>query len=249
MAKPNYPAINAPSLYIVDLQCDWLSGTTLTVSSGQARDSTNVNDIELEEAAILNAAINGVPNALDTGALAANTLYYIHVIGDSTLVNDAASLLSASIDNPTLPFGYDMFRRVGVVKTSAGSALLDFTPSGNSTERNIWLGAEIQVLNVGIASAFTTINLSAHIPPTASEVFLQASLTPGIAGAFAALRATGSTSANGQVMISAPVLALINQAPLICPCSTINGVISIDYLVSVNLTTLTLNVSGYRDLL
>jgi hypothetical protein len=78
-----YPMVNAGDLYINGLHLT--TGTTdllVNVAAGAARDSTNQDDIVLGTAAIANIATNGV-NGLDTGTVAANTFYYVYVIGSS----------------------------------------------------------------------------------------------------------------------------------------------------------------------
>ena len=43
--QPNYPVVNLGDLYVQGGRLTYASTTTFTVSSGQFRDSTNINDI------------------------------------------------------------------------------------------------------------------------------------------------------------------------------------------------------------
>lgn len=76
------PMVNAGILYINGLGVSYLSGTTLSVAVGAARNSTNQNDIINDSVLTINAATNGA-NGLDSGSLANNTTYYVYIIGDS----------------------------------------------------------------------------------------------------------------------------------------------------------------------
>lgn len=68
------------------------------------------------------AAAAGV-NALDTGAEAASTWYYIFVIYDGTTV---AGLLSTSSTAPTMPAGYTYKALVGAVRNDGSSNFITF---------------------------------------------------------------------------------------------------------------------------
>ena len=47
MGQVNIPVVNAGYLNVQGMQLAWASNTTLTMQAGQARDSSNVNDILL----------------------------------------------------------------------------------------------------------------------------------------------------------------------------------------------------------
>jgi hypothetical protein len=81
-----FPMVNAGSLYINGLGLNYVSGTTLSVFSGSARDATNQDDIVLAAPTTLNAATVGL-NGLDTGVLAATEFYYVYVVGSSLGAN------------------------------------------------------------------------------------------------------------------------------------------------------------------
>src|SRR5271163_1557919 len=125
MTTPNIPVVNKGLLYVNGFAVSQgainvanLATNAINVTGGQCRDSTDTNDIVLPNATYtLNPLISGQVNALDVGALAAAvTLYYVYAISDSTQYRTPGTLLSLA-DNifatPVLPFGYDMYRRVG----------------------------------------------------------------------------------------------------------------------------------------
>lgn len=81
-----YPMVNAGSLYINGLHLTTNSTTAINVVAGSARDATNQDDIVLAANTVLSISSNGV-NGLDTGTVAANTFYYVFVIGSSLGAN------------------------------------------------------------------------------------------------------------------------------------------------------------------
>lgn len=256
-ALPNQAIFNEPSLYVSGGHCQWLTATTLSIGIGQMRDSTNLDDINLSALVTINAAVNGA-NGLDVGALANSSLYAIYVIASSK-AGDAAStnyvapagMLSLSFTAPTLPYGYDMFRRVGSVRTSGAAALLDFSQRGSGNARSTWYGANIaSPVVAGNATVMTAINLTGTnlAPLTSSQVFITGVLTADAGGTRnAAFASQDSSSAAGQVFMTSPASTVFTTS-LTVPCSvTAGGLLEINYLVSNNAAALAVNVAGYVD--
>lgn len=246
---PNIPMVNLGNTYIQAMQLAWISNTSISVAAGQARDSTNVNDIVLGSLATINAAVNGL-NGLDTGALAASTFYAVYVISSSTLSNNSAAgnykapgaLLSLSATAPTLPNGYDMFRRVGYVLTDGSVHILAFRQTGSGLAREMWYDALISVLAGGAAATFAAVSLVTAVPAIGiTKVSFNATITPTAAGDLAALRPTGSSSTNGYVIANGAVAGVAQKLTMLVPCSAAE---SVDYLVT---GTLTLLVQNYQD--
>lgn len=243
MAIPT-PVVNAPNLYINGLGLTYLTATTFSVAAGRARNSTDVNDIISTTALTLNTAERGA-NGLDQGSMANNTFYAVFIVADSYLNNSPCVLISTSATAPLLPYGYDMFRRIGYVLTNGSAQILDFTQRGSDSDRNMWYADAIATnITAGAATSFATVTASAGAPPLAKQLFVKAVLTAD-AGATrtAALRETSSGSTAGQVFMSSPA-STVTTASLVCPCGT-SG--EIDYLVSNASAALALSVSGYLD--
>lgn len=256
-ALPNQAIYNETSLYVSGGHCQWLTGTTLSIGAGQMRDSTNMDDINLAATVTINTAVNGV-NGLDVGALGASSLYAIYVIasskaGDTTSTNyiAPAGLLSLSFTAPVLPFGYDMFRRVGSVRTSGASALLDFSQRGTGGSRDTYYAANIaSPVVAGAATVMTAINLTGTnlVPLTANQVLITGILTSDAGGTrTAAFASQDSSSAAGQVFMTEPASTVFTTS-LRVPCSTtVGGLVEINYLVSNAAAALAVNVAGYVD--
>jgi hypothetical protein len=239
--------IYAPFLLNIDgLNLAWATGTTITVAAGQCSNSTGVNQMILAAAVTIDGAVTGA-NGLDTGALGNSLFYAVHLIADSTGYNATAALLSLSVTAPTLPAGYDMFRRLGYVLTSGAGAILDFTQRGNGVNRDMFYGASIATdITAGASATFAAVDASASVPPLGKEAYVKVALTAD-AGATRtmALRDGGSSSAAGQTYLSSPA-STVTTGMVMCPCGASGDM---DYLVSNAAAAVALNIQGYLDVL
>jgi hypothetical protein len=264
MSVPTYPMVNLGELYLNGLGISFIDTTHVGVNLGQARDHLNINDIVLPQNALLavglGASINtrfvGL-NGLDTGVLAPNTFYYVYVIGDSTGFQPSGALLSLSATQPTVPGGYpvggyDMYRRIGTVRTDAtaapGSLILAFLQdtAGTQTSRHFWYDVAIVVKVAGAAAAYTALGagaLSLAVPPISTDVYFQADLLPNAPGDLVRLRYTGAAGALGQAEMSGDVAAVHHFGNMVCPC---NATPSIDWITDAA-STVQLSVVGYID--
>jgi hypothetical protein len=267
---------NLGNLFVNGGNLLFLDTTHVLVTPGAFRDSTDVNDIILRPTITqANATLTGNPNelvidanapnttisvrnngvnGLDVGVLAANSYYNVFVIGSSTAGDvggfefvPVACLLSLSATNPALPVGYDMFRRVGTIRTDATAApntlVLGFTQTGVTQSRTMWYNTAIEVKAVGFAAAFTAQNISAAVPALATDVNFEVRLTPNAAGNFVAIRPTGSASAVGTALMSGSAAGVLKIDDIRCPC---NATPSIDWKTDAA-SNVTLNVISYVD--
>ena len=251
MPTPNIPIVNKGLLYVngfgvsqgtVNVNTGTATGTIL-VSGGQCRDETDTNDIILPNTTYtINPFVNGV-NGLDVGALNATavTLYYVYVISDSTSYRTPGTLLSLAdgiVANPTLPFGYDMYRRVGTVlsngQASPNTGILSFHQRGIGSERFTWNNVPIAtLLTAGTQTALTSFNWTATgpvniVPLTAIRVLSEVQLTAGGGGtATVVFSADGSVTVAdaatvGEVIMSSPA-STVTSASLQLPCTVSAG--------------------------
>lgn len=163
-----------------------------------------------------------------------------------------AGLLSLSATAPTLPVGYDMFRRVGSVLTSGGSVFLPFSVQGGyGGNRTVWYDTPVSVLAATAAAAFTAQSLAAAVPVTAlaggsTDVIFQVDLDPNAAGNFVQLRRTGSAAVAGNVKLSGSAAGVNKFDQLVCQASVSAGAASIDWMTDA-VSTVQLSVAGYVD--
>src|SRR5277367_1440576 len=112
MSTQAIPIVNAKYLNMNGCQLTWHSTTVVYLNNGTCRDSTNTNDITIAGPSAtpyvtLTTTVSGV-GGLDTGTVAASTLYDVYAIGSSLGQAPGAALYSlASASAPVLPYNYD----------------------------------------------------------------------------------------------------------------------------------------------
>lgn len=245
----NNPIVNAGLKYVngLVLSCDAVAAPkVVNVAAGAARDSTNVNDIILDAAVAINGAVAGVVNGVDVNALAASSFYAVFVIGDSTRNNAAAALLSLSASAPSLPNGYDMFRRIGWVLTDGSSNVLQFWQNGLDQTRCMMYDVGISELSGGASATYAEVNIATSVPAQDGQVIFNVALTPTAADDAVSLLPYGSVATAGMAVLSGTVAAKIQRAPLMVPYRLKAGVPTVQYKVVGAVTLLT---AGYMDYL
>ena len=187
---PNSPIVDASSLYVSGLVMASVSTPTVSIGPGSCRDSTDTNDIKVASSLLLDLRNSGV-NGFDIGTNPTNTLIKVFVIGDSTGYRESASIASAKSSlSPVLPFGYDMFRRVGHLKTFEVGEHSDFCIAGEG--RNKWHYMD-RAFGVGGGSSttFDDLDCSLLVPPL-SATFFSANFAVDAPGALLTMRTKGS---------------------------------------------------------
>lgn len=159
----NIPVVNAPYLDVYGLQIAVVDDETATVQVGQARNSTNQNDISLNAVTTVSNIVNGL-NGLDTGTVAASTLYSLYVIGDSGMNNPSGLVMSLSGVQPLMPVGYDMFRKIGYLRTDSSSDFLLGYFSGSSNDRMFMYDAPISVGTTNASATYADLDLTNKVP-------------------------------------------------------------------------------------
>jgi hypothetical protein len=248
MTTQAIPIVNDTYLDINGLQLTWSSTTVIRIENGTARDSTNTNDISVNnvtnEYVTVTTTVSGV-GGLDTGTIADSTLYYVFAIGSSLGQAPGAGLISLSETAPVLPYNYDMFRRVGAVLTDGSAHYLEFQQTGNynSTLRRMWYDAGIQVLNGGASATFAEVALDSYMPTYGfgTSVLLNAVLTPTGNGNTATIQPNGASSATGYIVIGGSQAGVAMNVPVEVPCDSGSN---IAYKVT---GTLTLDLRAYDD--
>lgn len=241
------PVVNAPDLYVDGLALSWASNTTLSVALGRARNSTDVNDIILDAGVTINAAANGL-NGLDTGSLAASTMYAVYAVGSSLgAVTPGAMVALASQSAPVLPVDCDMYRRIGWALTDSSSHFLLFYQYGSDKTRQYYYDVGISELSGGSSTSFAAIDLATSVPPIATNVVMDILFTPDGATEVAEFLPFGSSASNGIVRFGCGVAAA-QQGSITVPCKLDSAVPKVLYKVASG-DTLTLLTVGYYDYL
>lgn len=246
-ATPLTPVVNAGLYYINGLNISNDSTTPdeiVNISAGSARDYLNINDIQVTSALSVDITNSGA-NGLDNGSVAADTFYAVHVIADSRGYQSVAGLLSTSATDPTLPAGYDMFRRVGYVLTDSSSDILIFDQRGSGAERHMVYRASIATdITSGSSATFAAVDVSGSIPKASVMGLFKVTFTPTGADDLCELRCGDSSTDNGQAVLSGSAAGVVKIGNLSCPvgATLASGV---DYKVTGS--AVAINVQGYID--
>jgi hypothetical protein len=97
---------------------DYVETTTqLLLGPGDCRDHTNCHNICLDHYVTIDLATGLGAEHLDVGGPCGNAWYAVYVIASSTDAQPTSALVSLDFYAPTLPAGYDIFRRVGCART------------------------------------------------------------------------------------------------------------------------------------
>jgi hypothetical protein len=241
----NTPIVNARIAYVNGLQLVWASTTTFTMAAGAASNSNDINDIVLP-ALVTNTITSVGANGVDIAAAVASSFYAVYVIGDSTEYQPTASLLSLNASQPSLPFGYDMYRRVGFVLTDGSAHVLKFWQYGNGGAKDMWYDTPIATPAITTGTAYATQSLAAGIPPLACESFLKVQYTANSATNVVNMGPFGSTPTAAMVVFGYGVAAE-QQGMAVVPCALNSGVPTVEHKETSASDALALLVSGYRD--
>lgn len=241
----NIPVVNAGYLAVQGLELAVASTTTMTMESGQARDSSNVNDIILSDAVTINAANNGI-NGLDTGDLANATLYAVYAVGDSTFNNDPGAVISATLTSPLLPVGYDMYRLIGYVRTDGSAHFLTGYWSGSSNERTFVYDVPVATaVTAGNSATYAAVTLTTFVPPVQNVLAnIETNWTANAAADTMALQpfdGVGDTVKYIALVAGATAHTLVREY---VQAQLDSGAPKINYKVSAG--TVAINVAGYQ---
>lgn len=241
--SPNTPIVNAGLKYVNGLELAYSTTTAITMAAGAARNSSDENDIILDASVTILGTRVGA-NGVDLAAIAASSFYAVFVIADSTKYNDPAGLLSLS-STPSLPAGYDMYRRVGYVLTDGSSHFLKFYQYGHSSDRPMYYDVGISELSGASATTFTAVDLATSVPPISCQVIMNLLFTPDGATEVAEFLPFGSSASNGIVTFGCGVAAA-QSGNVTVPCVLDSSTPKILYKVASG-DTLTALTVGYVD--
>ncbi len=255
-ALPQIPVVNAGALYIsgLNLTNDATTPTTIVnLSAGAARNSTNVNDIVVSASVNLTVTASGA-GGLDTGTVATNTLYAVYAIGSSSnqLGNGQSYsafpgtvMMSLSFTAPTMPAGYDMFRRVGAIRTNGSSQVAKFHQVGSGAARHMWYDVALATaITAGSSATYVAVVTTAMVPAINTDVNFLSVFTPTAGDDTLNLSYSG-VGAVGQAVLSGSVAAVAKTGVILCPQLVAAGVGGIYYKVTGSATAL--SVAGYVD--
>ena len=157
-------------------------------------------------------------------------------------------MISASFTSPLLPFGYDMFRRIGAVLTDGSALFLAFDQDGSSADRTITYRASIATdVTAGSSSSYAAVDVSGSVPVASVKGLFKVTFTPTAGDDPIELRSGDSAAAgDSQAVLSGSVAAVVKIGMLSCPIGATLAS-GIDYKVTGS--AVAVNVQGYIDVL
>jgi hypothetical protein len=193
----------------------------------------------------LNAADTGI-DGIDTGALANATLYSLYVVGDSTDNNASGVVLSASASAPLMPVGYDMFRKIGYLRTDGSAHFLAGYWSGSANERTFVYDVPIATaVTAGASATYAAVTLTTFVPAIQNLLAkIELNWTANAAGDTLALQpfsAVGDTLKYIAGVAGASAHTLVREY---VQAQLDSGAPKINYKVSAG--TVAINVAGYQ---
>jgi hypothetical protein len=232
--------------------------TKLDVAIGSTFDSTAVYQMTLSTPLTINAATNGL-NGLDTGTLAASTVYAVYLVGDPVDLNPTGAILSLGYNTtfPLLPSGYSVFSLIGFCTTDSSAHILKgYWESGaSSTARKFFYDApQATSVTAGNATSFTAVDLHTLVPTLASgnlfgftpfpkSIYINSSYVPATAGNSFEMTPAGGTG--NAITVTGQVATVPVTTQSLISVTNLSNVPTIEYKVSNGSDAVAINVAGY----
>jgi hypothetical protein len=245
----NVPFVVNPFLYINGLQISNNATTPNTkcdIAVGQCRDSTDTYQLTASSALVIDAATHGL-NGLDTGSLAASTLYAVYLVADPVTLQATGAMVSLSATSPLLPLGYSAFRLIGHIATDASSHFLKgYWYGSNSSRLFMYDAPQATSITAGAATSYTGVDLTTLVPAVANTpVWIYSDLLPGNA-AGDKLYLQGYNSTGDQVIITGQITTVHETRNSLVMAQLNSAAPSIKYKVTNAGDTAVLKVAGYQ---
>ncbi len=224
-------------------------GTTpdeiIDIAVGSIMDSTGVYQIDVDSVLSPDITDSGL-NGLDTGTVAASTVYAVHLVADPVTQNAVGAMFSLSSTAPLMPFGYSAFALIGYVVTDGTSDILVGSwTAGNDTQRTFYYDAPIATaVTAGAETSYTAVSLAAFVPAIQDvPVIVNYAFTP--AAASRTLKMTPGNGVGDFVTITGQVASVVVSDNTVVLSKVTSGVPEIDYKVSNGDSPVAINVAGY----
>lgn len=225
--------------------------TLLDIAAGSCLDVTGTFQFTSNTSIQINSAINGL-NGLDTGAIAASTVYAVYVVWDPVTLQPNAAMISLSLTQPLMPFGYSAFLLIGYVTTdSSKNFLKGYWSAGNSTTRTFTYDAlQATSVTAGHATSYANVNLITLVPNVPNTpVQIYSSFTPNAATtSILSLQAGNATGAQAMITGQVASVPITTINTILAQPVSITSVISpvINYKGVSGSDTTAISVAGYQ---
>jgi len=184
--------------------------TILNVAPGSCLDSTGTFQFNSNVVLSLNTALIGL-GGLDTGTIAASTMYAVYAVWDAVHNKPAGIMLSLSLTQPYLPFAYGQFLLIGFVTIDSSSHIVKgYWSAGNSSTREFTYDVnQVTAVTAGTSSTLANVNLIAVVPNVNNTpVQILSSFVPAAANDVLVLQSGLSDAAGTQGIVVGQVAAV-----------------------------------------
>lgn len=190
-----------PEGYAYKMRLTRNSDTTIRITVGSVRDEDNTVDIISDAALDIDITASGV-NGLDTGSVAADTVYHFYVIQKDDGTQAGVASLSAS--GPTvMPEGYTKYRRRGAWATDGASDLHYGWQRGDGKNRLFLYKTQQLMRSIDFTAVGDTVipttRLSRYVPVDSISVLLRYRLRSGDATGYFYLYHDGGTTPFSEI--------------------------------------------------
>ena len=253
MSEIQIPIVNAGELYINGLVPYYIDATHLGVTPGQTRNSTDVNDIEIPDGAILNTALVGVINGVQAAISSYQAFWTLYAVGDSSKYNPSGVFaVPASATSISLPFGYDMIRYIGDFFIDGSNSIVNFSVVGNGNYRTLWYADERGGVTNQHATTFTNLSLAGTLPPCRDNepktAIINVNFTPNSAGNTMYFSPLSASPSDTQCYFSSPVAGVVDKRQVQVPVGIATDNLNncwIDYKSTSMSDNITFAIIGY----
>lgn len=178
------------------------TGISVNQSGLMLADATgNGNSYFARTAIVTNSTATSGAGGLDTGSIAANTWYAVHVIYNPT-TNALNTVICVASGNPVMPSGYTFRARVGCVRTDGSTNLKRTLQYDNKAVYVVGTNPTvIPILASGTASSWTAVPTGNFVPPTAHRINMVAFTDAGVGYTYVVPNNSYGTSPSGTNMI------------------------------------------------
>jgi hypothetical protein len=189
----DYPTTEiVPVGYISGFVVDLSSTTVVTIGTAAknsiARAEGSLLSLALYGTVTTSLAVAGAGGIQTGSSRVASTWYGIYIIGSSICAYPISALLIPS-GTAFNEVGYDLYRRVGWLRTTSDATPLiaRMTVDGNSNKREAWYSIDMvstgwtsKVLDsISLGITYITLDLNIAVPPTSKKAFLHIEMTDG----------------------------------------------------------------------
>ena len=204
----------------------------IDIAPGSILDSTGVYQIISSSVLSPDITESGL-NGLDTGTVAASTVYAVYLVADPVTQLAEGAVFSLSLTGPLMPFGYSAYALIGYVVTDGTSdILLGSWTAGNTGKRTFMYDAPIATpITAGAATTDTAVVLTGLVPAVANiGVWVKFAMTPAAASRTLTLKTFGAVGAQYQATSQVTAVVYRDTAYLLSALDA--GVPSLEYLWS-----------------